>query len=164
MSDCSPNRHLLAAQGYFELQMFEDALEELEAATRHAPDDLPVTLLRLEIEMARRQWQDALSLAENLCRLDPHEPHFTIHRAYILRELERVEEARSVLLSGPSRLRELGTYHYNLGCYEALLGNREKALELVRLGMDLDPTLRAFAQTDPDLESIRLELPADAAR
>ena len=155
----SPDPHLLAAQGYLELEMYDDALEELALARKEPANQLEATLLTLEIQMRRKAWPEALENARLLCTLDPHEPQFTIHHAYVLRELNRVEEAMKVLLAGPESLNELGTFHYNLGCYHALLGNRIDALDFLDMGFELDPSLREFAETDPDLESIRDELP-----
>lgn len=44
---------------------------------------------------------------------------------------------------------------YNLGCCEALLGHRDEALAHVARAVELLPRLRAHAQADPDLDSIR---------
>jgi hypothetical protein len=45
--------------------------------------------------------------------------------------------------------------HYHLGCVEARAGNRERAIEEVVYAVENRPTLRAPAQTDDDLASIR---------
>jgi uncharacterized Ntn-hydrolase superfamily protein len=47
---------------------------------------------------------------------------------------------------------------YNLACYEALAGDREDALAHVRHAIALDPSYRALAAADSDLESIRADL------
>jgi hypothetical protein len=46
--------------------------------------------------------------------------------------------------------------HYNLACFKALAGDREGALEALGHAYELEPeTVREFAQTDSDLDSIR---------
>ena len=52
-----------------------------------------------------------------------------------------------------------GTLHYNLACYAALAGEREKALEHLRTAFERDPRSREWAQKDEDLASLREELP-----
>jgi mannose-6-phosphate isomerase-like protein (cupin superfamily) len=52
-----------------------------------------------------------------------------------------------------------GTLHYNLGCYAAMAGEREKALEHLRTAFERDPRSREWAQKDEDLASLREELP-----
>ena len=44
---------------------------------------------------------------------------------------------------------------YNLGCFEALSGRRDEALEHVARALEMRPQLRELAQTDGDLDSIR---------
>jgi len=77
-----------------------------------------------------------------------------------LHELGRTAEARDLLLKGPEELRKDPTFHYNVGCYEAVLGNREAALASLRQSFALDGTYRDFARQDPDLEQLREVLAA----
>ncbi len=46
------------------------------------------------------------------------------------------------------------TYHYNLGCYDAALGNIEEAQAHLRASFKLDSKFREFARTDPDLRPV----------
>lgn len=48
-----------------------------------------------------------------------------------------------------------GTAQYNLGCHYAMTGQRDKALENIKKGIDLYPTLATWAPDDPDLASLR---------
>jgi tetratricopeptide (TPR) repeat protein len=45
--------------------------------------------------------------------------------------------------------------HFNLGCYLALLGQRERALDEVTLACGLDPDFRRSLAGEPDLDSLR---------
>lgn len=155
------DQHLRAAEGYFELEMYEESLEELEIADETPENAMEVTIRRLEVFLAQKRWLEALPYGEALCDLDPEEANYFIQYAYALRELDRIEEAREVLVNGPEKLEELGIYHYNLGCYDALLGDVAAALSHLASSFTLDPSLRMAAKTDPDLDAIRNELPPD---
>jgi tetratricopeptide (TPR) repeat protein len=45
--------------------------------------------------------------------------------------------------------------HYQLACYEALGGNREKAIEHLKIAYANNPATREWASDDEDLDSIR---------
>lgn len=47
--------------------------------------------------------------------------------------------------------------HFNLGCYLALAGDRERAIDAVTLACGLNPECRDFARDDPDLDSLRTD-------
>lgn len=153
------DRHLLAAEGYFELEMFDDALEELEIAEHVPANRVTVRKRRLEVFIATERWGDAHVLAKDLHETDPDDPHHRIQHAFVLRELDRVEEARSILLDGSPGFRRSALFHYNLGCYEAILGNPEAALLCFKQAFEASPDLRKHADTDRDLDSIRDQLP-----
>jgi tetratricopeptide (TPR) repeat protein len=148
-------RALLAAQGYLELGMVEEALFELASVPAGENTDADLTELRLHILMHGKRWDEALVAAEELLRISPQAVPGYIHGAFALHELGRTAQARDLLLKGPPLLRQNPTFHYNIGCYEAVLGNRESALQSLRESFALDETYRDFAQRDPDLEGIR---------
>ncbi len=148
-------RALLAAQGYLELGMVEEALSELASVPAGENADADLTELRLHILMHGKRWDEAFVAAEELLRISPQAVPGYIHGAFALHELGRTAQARDLLLKGPPLLRQNPTFHYNIGCYEAVLGNRESALQSLRESFALDETYRDFAQRDPDLEGIR---------
>ena len=51
--------------------------------------------------------------------------------------------------------RQRGTADYNLGCFYAVRGRTEKAIPYLSSGIELNPSLREWAKTDSDLDSIR---------
>jgi len=153
-------RALLAAQGYLELGMAEEALAELSTLSQTDIPDPDIIELRLHILMQAKRWAEALSTAEELRRIHPDALPAYIHGAFALHELGRTTEARDLLLKGPEQLRKDPTFHYNVGCYEAVLGNREAALQSLEQSFALDDTYRDFARQDPDLALLREELTA----
>ena len=47
---------------------------------------------------------------------------------------------------------------YNLGCVDSLAGRLDEALAHVRRAIELEPSYREHARSDPDLASIRAAL------
>ena len=45
-------------------------------------------------------------------------------------------------------------YYYNMGCYEALLGNAKDAELNLKTSFKLDESFRELAKKDPDLQSV----------
>ena len=46
-------------------------------------------------------------------------------------------------------------YYYNMGCYEALLGNSMKRSEHLKISFKMDASFRDLAKRDPDLEAVQ---------
>jgi len=152
------DRALLAAQGYLELGMVDEALEELSFLRGLEISDPEIVELRLHILMQGQRWDAALTAAEELLLASPDAVPAYIHGAFALHELGRTLEARDLLLKAPPELRKDPTFHYNIGCYEAVLGNRESAMRSLGESFALDETYRDFALQDPDLKTIYSEL------
>ena len=155
LAGMTAERILLAAQGYLELGMAGDALAELDglpAAYRRRSD---VLKLRVSVALHARRWKAGLAASRRLCAVEPDETIGFIHAAFCLHELGRTEEARNVLLHGPSSLLNEATYYYNMGCYNARLGQLEDAQNYLRMSFSLDRKLRGFARCDPDLKEVR---------
>lgn len=149
-----PERALLAAQGYLDLDMPNDALAELD---RLSPGDLDredVLQMRLFVLMRMRSWPAALEVCEKMRRLFPESSSGFIHGAFCLHELGRTAEAKKLLIGGPPILAKDPTFFYNLGCYDAVLGNLEEAVAAIRTSFEMDDKFRDIAKYDPDLKSV----------
>ena len=148
-------RTLLAAQGYSELAMHDDALAQLDSLPDETAKNPTVLELRAVVLMQAKRWKPALAVSRELCATEPAKTIGFIHTAFCLHELGRTDEARECLLAGPDALRAEPTFHYNLACYECALGH----LDLARMHLDksftLDKKMRDFAKSDPDLAALR---------
>lgn len=152
------DRRILAAQGYVELGLHEEARKELSGLPLNFSERVDVIELTVLCLMGDHHWAQALMLAQKLCLLEPGEPGGFIHAAYCLHELGRTSEALDILSRGPAALRTKPVYYYNLGCYLACLGEDEKALHLLRQSFEMDGSLRSHARKDPDLDRLRPQL------
>ena len=64
-------------------------------------------------------------------------------------------QARDVVAEGLGEHGDHPSLLYNLACYEAQAGDAGSAVEHVTRALELRPSLREHAKTDPDLEPIR---------
>lgn len=147
-------RTLLAAQGYIELDMPEVALRELDELP---PDDQArqeVLQVRLFIFMRARNWRDSMRICDRLREADPEQTTGYIHGAFCLHELGQTRKAKDLLLSGPAALLREATYYYNMGCYDAVLGNLRDAQHALEISFKMDDKFREIAKYDPDLKEV----------
>ncbi|MEO6870897.1 MAG: hypothetical protein ABI233_01610 [Chthoniobacterales bacterium] len=147
--------HLRSACGYAELGMARESLAELKALPADEQDRPEVLLLRLHHSMQRNSWKRALALSRRLCRVAPDCGAGYLHAGFCLNQLGKTAEARNMLLKGPSALRREPIFYYNMGCYEALLGNAHDAQKHLQISFQMDANFRTIAKTDPDLKTLQ---------
>jgi hypothetical protein len=150
-----PEKHLAYALGYLQLELADEAREELSAL---APEFLatPAALLvRLEIAMAEESWDEVIAIAPDLIGHDAAQERPWVAWAYALRERERIAEAQETLLAGHRLIKDPSPLvTYNLACYACLLGDIPEAGRLLALVFNRDKSWREIARDDPDLAPI----------
>ena len=67
----------------------------------------------------------------------------------------RYAEAAAVLREAAGKYPEHAGVHYNLACFTGLAGEKDEALEHLRIALGLRPTFRESAQGDSDFDPIR---------
>ncbi|MBN1673710.1 MAG: hypothetical protein JXR37_21865 [Kiritimatiellae bacterium] len=145
---------LLAADGYMDIKMFDEARKELDSIPveyRDVPDYL---WLRHRLTFAEQNWSEALDVGRKLCALAPDEPESWVSYAYAARELQQVELARRVADKGVEMFPDQPLLAYNLACYECLLGNLDRTRDLLTRAFSLDGKLRQEAMADTDLTGL----------
>jgi Flp pilus assembly protein TadD len=148
-------RHLLAASGYAELDMVRESMAELNAIDPELQDRPEVLQVRLHNLMRRKKWVQALRVSQKLCRVAPNCCTGFLHASFCLHELGRTAQAKKILLKGPALLLNEPIYYYNLGCYDALLGNVQDARFHLHTSFEMDESFRELAKNDPDLKSLQ---------
>lgn len=68
---------------------------------------------------------------------------------------QRYAEAAAVLREAAGKYPEHAGVHYNLACFTGLAGEKDEALEHLRIALELRPTFRESAQGDSDFDPIR---------
>jgi len=154
----STPRRLSHASGYLGLGLFKEAAVELEliaAADQSRPD---VRAVRIDLHMETKEWGKVIEIGSALARTHPEIEHAWIGWAFALREIHRVEEAKAVLLEAePRHAATSAVLHYNLACYDSLLGDLARAQARLATACRMDDRFVAEAAVDPDLQALRNE-------
>ena len=153
--DFSARMRLDSAHGYFALGMREEAWAELGVVAESYQDSIEVRELTLCFLLSERRWQEALELSQTICEEMPDVDTGFIHAAYCLHEMGETSSACDTLRGGPDTLASNPLYHYNLGCYHAVLGELDEAAGALKEAFALDAKLAEMAKSDPDLVEIR---------
>lgn len=80
---------------------------------------------------------------------------FRLTEASNWRRKGNLKKAVEILQDAVQRYPEQAVLHYDLACYLALKGEKEKALKALERAIQLDAGLKALAQKDDDLKSLR---------
>ena len=134
--------------------MTSESVAELNAIHDEYQGRPEVLQLRLHHLMRQKRWARALIVSRKLCQVAPHCSAGFLHAGFCLHELGKTAEAKELLLKGPSTLRKEPIYYYNMGCYEALLGNAKDAQRHLEKSFKMDASFREIAKRDPDLKSV----------
>jgi tetratricopeptide (TPR) repeat protein len=145
-------RHLTAALGYCDLEMYQeanDALDEMHPFARLIPE---VLVVRTEIYSKLEAWELMRTTALRLTRQLPDEPIWVHRLAHATRRAVSVEAASLFLLDAAERFPSDGLIRYNLACYESVLNNFPQAQSWLEEAFTLDNELRLTALDDEDLQ------------
>lgn len=134
--------------------MERESIAELNAIECRFQRRPEVLQLRLHHLMREKRWRSALKISRELCRVAPDCGAGFLHAGFCLHELGKTREAKDLLLKGPVALLKEPIYYYNMGCYDALLGDIEAARANLETSFKMDSTFRKLAKIDPDLQSL----------
>ena len=152
--DDPADRFITAAIGFCELDMWQDAwdeLEKLEPGDRARPE---VLRIRLGIFMALKRFESAAILATSLISSGFATPTTWLQGALAIRRHWTLSDAKAFLLRAEDSLAGHALYHYTLACFECQLGDLDAAKARLTLAIQLDPQLKATALNDTDLDPI----------
>lgn len=153
-------------------------INEYNAKVYEAARDQPAASV---LDEARRSWA-ALAAAVEACseeellkprKRQPEQPawqmipgntyfHIAEHLGYWHTERgedapaeEAAKWAHGLVLTTFTDEIQRGNADYNLGCFYAIRGRAEDAMQYLRSGIELNPSLREWAKQDTDLDPIR---------
>src|SRR5216683_2574205 len=135
--------------------MDRESIAELNAIETPSQNQPEVLQLRLHHLMRKKRWARALTVSRKLCQVAPHCSAGFLHAGFCLHELGKTAQAKALLLKGPAALLKEPIYYYNMGCYEALLGNVKDARVNLETSFEMDETFRELAKKDPDLKTVQ---------
>ena len=153
-------RHLEAAQGWFELGNCIEATEELEQITPEMRGHPSVLEVRYHIYAAAKKWEYAAEIARAISEFASDNPFGFIHHAYSLHELKRPREAWNVLQPVVDEFPKEYIIRYNLACYACQLGNLKEARHWLKKAIDLagSKQVKMMALNNADLELLWKEV------
>ena len=147
-------RHLTAAEGYAELGMYLDANAELEAIDAEVRHVAEVLTVRVGIYAGLEKWELMQTVAGRLAAHDPDNVQWPISLAYATRRAEFIEAAKIILLKAVERHPKEPLLHYNLACYERVMGEVEVAKARLKHVFKMSPGGRLMALEDEDLRAV----------
>ena len=80
-------------------------------------------------------------------------PDFSM-RAFVCISSAKPRKPKNFSINGPVALLKEPIYYYNMGCYEALLGNVHDAEANLQISFKMDSSFRDLAKKDPDLKAL----------
>jgi tetratricopeptide (TPR) repeat protein len=149
-------RRLLAATGYAELELFQEAVSELAGITAPDNQSVPVLAIWLNVYQGWSKWTEAIAVANHLIQQDPDQSAWYVGLAYATRRATGLGSAREILLLAAGRFPDSAIIQFNLACYEAQLGALDKSRTYLARAIALDPSFAELAVTDPDLEPLKI--------
>ncbi len=156
--DPQSQRKLLAATGYAELSLFQEAVEELEELPEDFKRQPLVLTVWLEVYQRWEKWSEAEFVATRLFDLQPEEPSWAVALAYATRRTRGLTLANDILEEAAKKFPECATILFNLACYAAQLGRTNQALDYLHRAVELDESFATIAKSDSDLDPIRDQL------
>jgi hypothetical protein len=96
--DPQVQRRLLAASGFAELTLFQEAVQELEELPECSKELSAVLVVWLEVYQRWEKWSEAESVAMRLLQMEPEEPNWLLALAYATRRSRGLVFAQQILL------------------------------------------------------------------
>src|SRR4030095_8801584 len=150
----SDQEHLRSACGYIEQGMFQEAqaeLEEIDPLCRLLPEILAA---RIPHYRTLEKWDLMAIVARKLTEWSPEEPANFTDWAYAARRGESIRQAHTILARAAVLHPADATIQFNLACYEAQMGNLDRAQAHLKRATQIEAKVRLMALEDPDLEPL----------
>jgi len=148
----------LAASGFSELGLFQEAVDELEGLPLELRETRGVLAVWLELYQGWQKWAEAEAVATRLVEAEPDESNWRVALAYATRRTCGLASARDILINASRQFPNCAMIQFNLACYDAQLGDLNEARRRLRQAIRIDKDFADLARTDPDLEPIRDEV------
>lgn len=154
----SDQHHLVAAHGWLELGLVNEAMCELDRIEPQSRANPLVIMTRWEACRAAKQWTEAVEIARGLLAMAPDDFDGRWRLSFSLHETKQTQEAYDNLASVADKFAGEFITHYNLACYLTRLGRLDEARARLKRAFALNPNKRAAALGDKDLEPLWPEI------
>jgi hypothetical protein len=161
MFDQTPSNLAIAlatAEGFCRLELFKEALAELDRLEIRDADETAAQLLRLRILTELEKWDAAAHLAETMADEGVWDAPVYLLGSLAIRQVKSTYEAEAFLLRSACHLQDDEHYHYLRACFACCRGDLIEAKAALGRAFYLDPALRFVAIDDPDLVHLWREI------
>lgn len=151
LNPASDPAYLVPAIGFIELDMPDEAWEELEKLPPERMRDEQVFDMRLQIFEMRGDWQGGLEFSSALAAEFPLNYAWPTYMAYFLRELGRPQAAYELFVEEAQKHPDAYPPHHTLAVYACIVGEIEMARTALKRAIAIWPDLRRNILDDPEL-------------
>ena len=148
-------RRLEAARGYLLLEMPDHAFKELQQIPGPTVDDFEVFQLCGEAWRQKQEYEDALVAFELAEIVGPGDLAVALGMAWCYKRIGELSNAITVMESAYRRHPDAPIVLYNLSCYLALAGDKERALSWLGRALRMQPSFRKLIPDESDFNELR---------
>ena len=143
------------AEGFMELGLFHRALQRAERLLASRTGRQAGLTLKAECFRRAERFDEAIPVLEEALQEWPEDEGLWVNMGWCRKRTGRLDLAIQAMEDLLARQPESPIGHYNLACYLALAGDKERCLGELRLAFELDPSLKELAQEESDFDSLR---------
>lgn len=147
-------RQLASAHGYYDLGMYAEALEELQAIDPKAPERPETLLLKMSLLRNLDRWPEMKKVAVRLVQAFPEEPELWVSLADAARHADCLEAGRRILVEAEKRFPANAHIKFQLGCYFCRMQDLPAAEAYVRKAISIDADWERVVPRDEDLREL----------
>src|SRR5258708_1095404 len=140
-------KHVEYASGYLDLKMYDDAVQEADIALRLSPNLPQAIALKSAALWQANRLSEAEPFVAQLAELHPLDAGIWINLAYIRRRTQSLDAAVTTLQRAFDANPRYALAHYYMACYHAMTPREQDAIEHLNNALNLDPQLKAVANT-----------------
>ncbi len=148
-------RLVAEVDGWLDLRCPERAIERLDPLLADPRTEEVALTLRVRAFVSQKRHDEALGDIAAL-RVRNHDPEWLdLTEAWCRKRLPDLRGSIRCMEQLLQRDAKSAIGHFNLGCYLALAGEHERALDEVAIACGIDASFREMLHDEPDLNSIR---------
>jgi tetratricopeptide (TPR) repeat protein len=155
LSEVIVARLLQEMEGYYELELYDEVVERADRLLAAGQEESRALTLKAHALQDDGRFEEAIPAWGALRRRDPanDSPYFGLGWCY--KRTDRLDLAIAALETLLVRDPDNALGVYNLACYLALDGIRDRSLELLERAIELEESYREHARTETDFDALR---------
>lgn len=157
MTEDRAKRWLSEAEGYLQLGLLDLADERIESVGAAGLFPYECAALSGSILREREKFAEAIPHFESALKLRPGDLLATIGLGWCQKRVGRVDLAAQAYVEALKVRPSEAILHYNLACYQSLLGQPRDAVASLRRSFKIDQDYRQLLKAETDFDPIRAD-------